>query len=75
MSQVHVNVNEENIRNDLAVQIAGLTSDKAILQEQVRVLANDKVNLESQVRELQERVAHLEKLVEKNEPVTEVIDA
>lgn len=54
---MHINVSHDNIRNEMAVQIAGLTSDKAVLQEQVRVLANDKVNLETQVRELQAKLA------------------
>ncbi|WP_431819272.1 hypothetical protein LWL40_27510 (plasmid) [Bacillus thuringiensis] len=71
---MHVDVNHDNIRNELAVQIAGLTSDKAVLQEQVRVLANDKVNLESQVREMRERIEFLEKPAEKNEPATAVIE-
>lgn len=70
---MRVDVNHDNIRNELSVMIAGLTSDKAVLQEQVRVLANDKVSLESQVRELQERIEYLEKPAEKNEPVTEVV--
>lgn len=56
MSQVHIDVNHDNIRGDLAIQIATLSSDKAILTEQVRVLANDKVILEAKVRELEERV-------------------
>lgn len=54
--QIHIDVNHDNIRNDLAVQIATLSSDKAILSEQVRVLANDKLNLEMKVRELEGRV-------------------
>ena len=54
--QVHIEVNHDNIRNDLAVQIATLSSDKAILSEQVRVLANGKLNLEMKVRELEERI-------------------
>ncbi|MED3275402.1 hypothetical protein BK703_16850 [Bacillus thuringiensis serovar silo] len=70
---MRVDVNHDNIRNEMAIQIAGLTSEKAVLQEQVRVLANDKVNLETQVRELEDRIAHLERPAEKSEPVTEVV--
>ncbi|ABY46820.1 hypothetical protein [Bacillus mycoides] len=74
-TQMTVDVNHDNIRNDLAIQVANLTSDKAVLQEQVRVLANDKLALESIVREQQERIVFLEKPAEKSEPATEVIDA
>lgn len=72
---VDVDVNHDNIRTELAVQIAGLTSDKAVLQEQVRVLANDKLNLESMVQQLQDRIAYLEQPKDKNAPETTIIDA
>lgn len=46
MSQIHVNVNHENIRNEMAIQIAALITEKAVLAEQVRVLATEKLQLE-----------------------------
>jgi hypothetical protein len=51
MSQIHVNVNHENIRNEMAIQIASLVTEKAILAEQVRVLATEKLQLEEALRQ------------------------
>ena len=46
MTQVNVNINHDNIRNEMAIQIATLITEKAVLAEQVRVLATEKVQLE-----------------------------
>ncbi|BCA37415.1 hypothetical protein AT278_14135 [Bacillus cereus] len=75
MSQVHIDVNHDNIRNDLALQIASLTTDKAILSEQVRVLANDKLNLEVRVQKLEAERSAANAAKEPSQPMTEVIDA
>lgn len=75
MSQVHIDVNHDNIRNELAVQIANLTTDKAILSEQVRVLANDRMNLEARVHELEAERSTANAAKEPSQPVTEIIDA
>lgn len=74
MSQVHIEVNHDNIRNEMAVQIASLTSDNAVLKEQVRVLANDKLNLEMQISELKSERSEANAAKEPTQPETEVID-
>ncbi|PEE69414.1 hypothetical protein [Bacillus thuringiensis] len=74
MSQIHIDVNHDNIRNDLAIQIANLTTEKAILSEQVRVLANDKMNLESRVHELEAERSAANAAKEPSQSAMEVID-
>ncbi|QCY64985.1 hypothetical protein [Bacillus thuringiensis] len=51
MTQVNVNINHDNIRNDMAIQIATLVTEKAVLAEQVRVLATEKLQLEEALRQ------------------------
>ena len=51
MAQVNVNINHDNIRNEMAIQIATLVTEKAVLAEQVRVLATEKVQLEESLRQ------------------------